>query len=57
MNAVVERDASRLDPVAIIRLAAGGYMKHTPPFVDFPPALARSNRPLTSGLCLVPRLC
>ncbi|EPE05645.1 hydantoinase [Ophiostoma piceae UAMH 11346] len=36
INAVVERDASRLSPVAIIRLTAQGYMQYTPPFIDFP---------------------
>ncbi|CZR51783.1 related to N-methylhydantoinase A/acetone carboxylase, beta subunit [Phialocephala subalpina] len=41
INAVVERDASRLDSVAVIRLAAGSYLRYTPPFIDFPPALKR----------------
>ncbi|KAK0101979.1 hypothetical protein ONS96_005947 [Cadophora gregata f. sp. sojae] len=41
INAVVERDTSRLEPVAILRLAAGDYMKNTPPFIDFPPALTK----------------
>ncbi|KUJ08498.1 uncharacterized protein LY89DRAFT_332024 [Mollisia scopiformis] len=41
INAVVERDVSRLDPVAVIRLAAGNYLRYTPPFIDFPPALKR----------------
>tara|TARA_R110002060_G_scaffold44073_2_gene55524 strand:+ start:688 stop:879 length:192 start_codon:yes stop_codon:yes gene_type:complete len=43
INAVVERDASRLEPVAVLRLAAGEYMKNTPPFIDFPPALTKST--------------
>ncbi|KAH7312920.1 hydantoinase [Rhexocercosporidium sp. MPI-PUGE-AT-0058] len=41
INAVVEHDASRLEPVAVLRLAAGDYMKNTPPFIDFPPALTK----------------
>ncbi|KAF8864521.1 hypothetical protein BDZ45DRAFT_757319, partial [Acephala macrosclerotiorum] len=40
-NAVVERDVSRLDPVAVIRLAAESYLRYTPPFINFPPALKK----------------
>ncbi|KAK5995556.1 Putative D-/L-hydantoinase subunit A-like protein [Cladobotryum mycophilum] len=35
VNAVVERDASRLSTVAVIRLC-GPYSKHAPPCVDWP---------------------
>lgn len=35
VNAVVERDAARLSPVAVIRLC-GPFSKHTPPCVDWP---------------------
>ncbi|UNI17458.1 hypothetical protein JDV02_003799 [Purpureocillium takamizusanense] len=35
VNAVVERDASRLSPVAVIRLC-GPFSKHAPPCVDWP---------------------
>ncbi|KAH8892391.1 hydantoinase [Thozetella sp. PMI_491] len=52
INAVLERDASRLDPVAVIRLAGENYMKHAPPFIDFPPALTnviKSHWALISG--------
>ncbi|KAL3418384.1 hydantoinase [Phlyctema vagabunda] len=41
INAVVEGDASRLEPVAVLRLAAGNFTTATPPFVDFPPVLER----------------
>ncbi|KAJ9150395.1 Hydantoinase [Pleurostoma richardsiae] len=41
INAVVERDVARLDPVAVIRLAAANYLKYTPPFIDFPPDLKK----------------
>ncbi|KAH6891338.1 hypothetical protein B0T10DRAFT_485015 [Thelonectria olida] len=35
VNAVVERDAARLAPVAVLRLC-GPFSKHTPPCVDWP---------------------
>ncbi|KAJ9148462.1 DUF917-domain-containing protein [Pleurostoma richardsiae] len=35
VNAVVERDAARLSPVAVIRLC-GPFSKHAPPCVDWP---------------------
>lgn len=35
VNAVVERDAARLSPVAVIRLC-GPFSKHTPPCIDWP---------------------
>ncbi|KPM37576.1 hypothetical protein AK830_g8985 [Neonectria ditissima] len=35
VNAVVERDAARLSPVAVLRLC-GPFSKHTPPCVDWP---------------------
>lgn len=38
VNAVVTRDVTRLSRVAIIRLS-GPFSKHTPPCVDWPPAL------------------
>ncbi|KAJ9295481.1 hypothetical protein DTO271G3_5937 [Paecilomyces variotii] len=41
INAVVERDASRLEKVGVIRLAASNISAYTPPFIDFPPALTR----------------
>ncbi|KAJ9248981.1 hypothetical protein DTO207G8_7049 [Paecilomyces variotii] len=41
INAVVERDASRLEKVGVIRLAASNISAYTPPFIDFPPALSR----------------
>jgi hypothetical protein len=43
INAVVERDISRLDPVAVIRLAGGNYARSTPSFIDFPPPLKKSK--------------
>ncbi|KAL1902749.1 hypothetical protein Sste5346_001193 [Sporothrix stenoceras] len=36
INAVVERDASRLSKVAVLRLTSQGYLQYTPPFIDFP---------------------
>ncbi|KAK3393335.1 hypothetical protein B0H63DRAFT_425219 [Podospora didyma] len=35
VNAVIERDASRLMPVAVVRLS-GPFSKHVPPCVDWP---------------------
>lgn len=40
INAVIERDTSRLDAVAVLRLASD-YTKNVPPFSDFPASLAR----------------
>lgn len=40
INAVIERDRSRLVPVAVMRLS-GPYGRLQPPFCDFPPSLAR----------------
>jgi N-methylhydantoinase A/oxoprolinase/acetone carboxylase beta subunit len=39
LNALVERDASKLQKVAVIRLASCDFTRNTPPFVDFPPEL------------------
>ncbi|CAH00191.1 uncharacterized protein KLLA0_D00528g [Kluyveromyces lactis] len=39
INAVIERDSSRLEKVAVIRLS-GPYGRHMPPFGDFPEDLA-----------------
>ncbi|RDW62005.1 hypothetical protein BP6252_11438 [Coleophoma cylindrospora] len=41
INAVVERDASRIEPVAVLRLASNDFTASTPPFIDFPAALKR----------------
>ncbi|PHH49839.1 hypothetical protein CFIMG_007607RA00001 [Ceratocystis fimbriata CBS 114723] len=41
INAVVERDAARLDKVAAIRLCAPSFTSGLPPFVDFPEDLSR----------------
>ncbi|KAK3309800.1 uncharacterized protein B0T15DRAFT_481348 [Chaetomium strumarium] len=40
VNAVVERDAARLDKVAVLRLC-GPFSKHVPPCVDWPADLRR----------------
>lgn len=40
VNAVVERDASRLSPVAVVRLC-GPFSKHAPPCVDWPHDIKR----------------
>lgn len=42
INAVVERDASRLSKVAVLRLTSQGYLQYTPPFIDFPTDLKTS---------------
>ena len=39
INAIVGRDASKLQKVGVIRLASNNFTKLTPPFVDFLPAL------------------
>ncbi|KAL2005111.1 hypothetical protein VTN00DRAFT_2961 [Thermoascus crustaceus] len=41
INAVIERDASRLEKVGVVRLASSNISAYTPPFIDFPPALTR----------------
>lgn len=43
VNAVLERDARRLEKVAVIRLC-GPYTRQCPPFIDFPPALEALTR-------------
>ncbi|KAK3935212.1 hypothetical protein QBC46DRAFT_423423 [Diplogelasinospora grovesii] len=40
VNAVLERDAGKLDKVAVIRLC-GRYSRGSPPFADFPPGLRK----------------
>lgn len=40
INAVIERDARRLNRVAIIRLSKS-FLREVPPFSDFPPGLAK----------------
>lgn len=40
INAVIEQDRARLEPVAILRLC-GPYSKGTPPFSDFPESLTK----------------
>ncbi|KKA17496.1 hypothetical protein T310_8566 [Rasamsonia emersonii CBS 393.64] len=40
INAIIEHDARRLAPVAIIRLSKS-FTREVPPFSDFPPALAK----------------
>jgi N-methylhydantoinase A/oxoprolinase/acetone carboxylase beta subunit len=40
INAIVEHDARRLAPVAIIRLSKS-FTREVPPFSDFPPALTK----------------
>lgn len=39
LNAIVEHDASRLEKVAVIRLASYNFTGQTPPFVDWPAGL------------------
>jgi N-methylhydantoinase A/oxoprolinase/acetone carboxylase beta subunit len=36
LNALVERDTSKLQKVGVIRLASCNFTKNAPPFVDFP---------------------
>ncbi len=35
INALVERDAEKLNRVGVIRLASQGFTRATPPFVEF----------------------
>ncbi|MCJ1353393.1 MAG: hypothetical protein MMC33_003379 [Icmadophila ericetorum] len=39
INAVVGRDASKLQRIGVIRLASNNFTRLTPPFVDLPPEL------------------
>ncbi|KAK2746156.1 hypothetical protein FQN55_005785 [Onygenales sp. PD_40] len=39
LNAILEHDASRLEKVAVIRLASYNFSSQTPSFIDWPPAL------------------
>ncbi|KAG9235391.1 hypothetical protein BJ875DRAFT_459241 [Amylocarpus encephaloides] len=39
LNALIERDTSKLQKVGVLRLASCDFTKNTPPFVDFPPEL------------------
>ncbi|OJD12468.1 hypothetical protein AJ78_06939 [Emergomyces pasteurianus Ep9510] len=41
LNAILEHDASRLEKVAVIRLASYNFSSQTPSFTDWPPALKR----------------
>ncbi|KAK1990631.1 hydantoinase/oxoprolinase [Colletotrichum falcatum] len=41
LNAIVERDTSRVERVAVLRLASHNFSAGTPPFADWPPALRR----------------
>ncbi|QSS56068.1 hydantoinase [Histoplasma capsulatum var. duboisii H88] len=41
LNAILEHDASRLEKVAVIRLASYNFSSQTPSFIDWPSALKR----------------
>ncbi|OAX80456.1 hypothetical protein ACJ72_05210 [Emergomyces africanus] len=41
LNAILEHDASRLEKVAVIRLASYNFSSQTPSFIEWPPALKR----------------
>jgi N-methylhydantoinase A/oxoprolinase/acetone carboxylase beta subunit len=41
LNAIIERDASRVERVAVIRLASHDFSTGTPPFLDWPPSLKK----------------
>ncbi|KAJ0163191.1 Hydantoin utilization protein A [Colletotrichum tanaceti] len=41
LNAIIERDTSRVEKVAVLRLASHNFSAGTPPFADWPPALKR----------------
>ncbi len=39
LNAIIERDSSRVEKVAVLRLASHDFSAGTPPFADWPPDL------------------
>ncbi|TPX12481.1 uncharacterized protein E0L32_006893 [Thyridium curvatum] len=41
LNAIIERDSSRVEKVAVLRLASHGFSTGTPPFTDWPKPLKR----------------
>ncbi|EHY53387.1 hypothetical protein HRR83_003594 [Exophiala dermatitidis] len=41
INAIIERDSSRVEKVAVLRLASHNFSAGTPPFVDWPSGLKR----------------
>ncbi|KAI2627014.1 hydantoinase [Hypomontagnella submonticulosa] len=41
LNAIIEKDTSRVEKVAVLRLASHGFSSGTPPFADWPKALEK----------------
>ncbi|KAL0935436.1 hydantoinase [Colletotrichum truncatum] len=41
LNAIIERDTSRVEKIAVLRLASHNFSTGTPPFADWPKALKR----------------
>ncbi|TDZ33815.1 putative D-/L-hydantoinase subunit A [Colletotrichum spinosum] len=41
LNAIIERDTSRVEKIAVLRLASHNFSTGTPPFADWPRALKR----------------
>ncbi|TDZ41423.1 putative D-/L-hydantoinase subunit A [Colletotrichum trifolii] len=41
LNAIIERDTSRVEKIAVLRLASHNFSTGTPPFADWPGALKR----------------
>ncbi|KAI0178720.1 hydantoinase [Hypoxylon sp. FL1284] len=41
LNAIIEKDTSRVEKVAVLRLASHSFSRGTPPFADWPPALEK----------------
>lgn len=41
LNAIIERDSSRVEKVAVLRLASHNFSAGTPPFADWPSALKK----------------
>ncbi|OTA90438.1 hypothetical protein M434DRAFT_368801 [Hypoxylon sp. CO27-5] len=41
LNAIIEKDTSRVEKVAVLRLASHGFSAGTPPFADWPRALEK----------------
>ncbi|GJD03043.1 hydantoinase/oxoprolinase [Colletotrichum higginsianum] len=41
LNAIIERDTSRVEKIAVLRLASHNFSTGTPPFADWPSALKR----------------
>ncbi|PGH28925.1 hypothetical protein GX50_08331 [[Emmonsia] crescens] len=60
LNAILEHDASRLEKVAVIRLASYNFSSQTPSFIDWPPVLKRlinGHAAIVPGGCNIDGTC